>query len=89
VPLGGFGGMLPRKKILYILRLNASIWCSTHELLIEQRKSIDLYLDIKEGSNIFLVMRVSVYYIINGVCFRMPNNYYNNVIMIYIIIHMT
>ena len=28
VSLWGFGGMLPRKKILYILRLNASIWCT-------------------------------------------------------------
>jgi len=44
----------------------------------EQRKILDLYLDLKEGSNIFLV-KVSI-------CFRMPDDYYNNVIMIYIII---
>jgi len=27
---------------------------STHELLVEQRKRIDLYQDNKQGSNIFL-----------------------------------
>jgi len=32
----------------------------THELLIEQRKSIDLFQDNKEDSNIFLIMRVLV-----------------------------
>ncbi len=28
VPLGGSGGLPPRKKILYILKLNSSMWCT-------------------------------------------------------------
>ena len=70
MPLGVFGGMLPRKKndvhfkvkcINLVLIERSKLRASTHELLVEQRKSIDLYQDNKEGSNIFLVMRVSVY----------------------------
>jgi len=51
---------------------------STHELLVEQRKGIDLYQHNKEGSNIFLLWesQSTLHY---QWCFRMPNNYYKNV----------
>jgi len=49
------------KCINFILSERSKLRASTHELLVEQRKSIDLYQDNKEGSNILLVMRVSVY----------------------------
>jgi len=43
-----------------VISERSKLRASTHELLVEQRKSIDFYQDNKEGSNIFLVMRVSV-----------------------------
>jgi len=65
VPLVGFRGMVPCMKMLYILRFNLVLFEGSKlggaELLVEQRKSIDLYQYNKQGSNIFLVTRVSVY----------------------------
>jgi len=69
-----------------VLFERSKLRASTHELLVEQRKSIDLYQDNKEGSNIFLVESQSTLHY--QWCFKIPNKYYNNVIMIYIIIPM-
>jgi len=61
--------MLPRnffvhfkvKCINLVLFERSKLRAAIHELLVEQRKSIDLFQDNKEVSNIFLVMRVPVY----------------------------
>jgi len=54
------------KCINLVLFERSKLRASTHELLIEQRKSIDLYQDNKQGSSIFLIMSLSLHYIING-----------------------
>jgi len=64
------------KCINLVLFERSKLRASTHELLVEQRKRIDLCQDNKEGSNIFLVESQSTLHY--QWSFRIPNNYYNN-----------
>jgi len=57
---GKIFGHFKVKCINLVLSERSKLRASTHELLVEQRKNVNLYQDNKEGSNIFLVMRVSV-----------------------------